>query len=210
MTTVLLADDHPFMRAGVEAVLRETVFTIVATAATGEEALRQVKEHQPELCIFDIRMPGRSGVEVLQAMRDGGDLRPVVLLTAELEDAALLAAVRADVDGIVLKDVAEDALLGCLKSVAAGEKAIPADLMRRAGDLAAKREPRHPLSALTPRERQIAELVGGGLRNRDIATTLGMSEGTVKVYLHAIYQKLDIENRTELALIAHGRGHLIR
>lgn len=210
MTTVLLADDHPFMRAGVEAVLRESPFTIVATAATGQEALDRLAEHQPELCIFDIRMPDSSGVEILQAMRGAGDERPVVLLTAELEDAALVAAVRAGVDGIVLKDVAEDVLLDCLEAVAAGRKAIPKDLLHRAEELSARGEPPHPLGSLTPRERQVAELVGGGMRNRDIAAALGTSEGTVKVYLHAIYQKLDIENRTELALIAHGRRDLIR
>jgi two-component system nitrate/nitrite response regulator NarL len=210
MTTVLLADDHPFMRAGVEAVLRDSQFNVVATAATGQEALEKLSEHDPELCILDIRMPAPSGVEVLQTMRERGDRRPVVLLTAELEDAALVAAVRADVNGIVLKHVAEDALLDCLEAVAAGQQAIPADLMAHAQTLLAKGEPSHPLGNLTPRERQIAELVGGGLRNRDIASSLGMTEGTVKVYLHVIYQKLDIDNRTELALIAHGRRDLIR
>jgi len=205
MTTVLLADDHPFMRAGVEAVLRQSPFEIVATAATGDEALAKLAEHDPELCIFDIRMPGRDGLEILQEMRREGDNRPVVLLTAELEDAALLDAVQAGVNGIVLKDVAENALLDCLEAVAAGNRAIPADLLERALELSLREKPRHPLEGLTPRERQIAEHVGQGQRNRDIAAALGMSEGTVKVYLHTIYQKLGIENRTELALIAHGR-----
>lgn len=206
MTSVLLADDHPFMRAGVEAVLRNSPFEITAMAASGDEALAKVDEADPDLCIFDIRMPGRSGVEVLQAMRDRGDLRPVVLLTAELEDAALLDAVQAGVNGIVLKDVAENALLDCLEAVAAGHRAVPPDVLQRALDLSLRGEPEHPLDGLTPRERQIAEHVGLGQRNREIAAALGMSEGTVKVYLHTIYHKLGIENRTELALMAHGQG----
>jgi len=78
--------------------------------------------------------------------------------------------------------------------------------LQRALDLSLEGEPRHPLAALSPRERQIAEHVSRGLRNRDIADSLGMSEGTVKVYLHTIYQKLGIENRTELALLSHGRS----
>lgn len=205
MTRVLLADDHPFMRAGVEAVLRDSPFEIVATAASGDEALAKIAEADPELCIFDIRMPGRNGVEVLEDMRRGGDVRPVVLLTAELEDAALLAAVQAGVNGIVLKDVAEDALLDCLSAVAGGGRAVPPELLQRALDLSLRGEPKHPLEGLTPRERQIAEHVGRGQRNREIAEALGMSEGTVKVYLHTIYQKLGIENRTELALMTHGR-----
>lgn len=205
MTSVLLADDHPFIRAGVEAVLRNSPFEITAMAATGDEALARIDDADPDLCIFDIRMPGRSGVEILQDMRHRGDLRPVVLLTAELEDAALLAAVQAGVNGIVLKDVAEDALLDSLEAVAAGRRVVPPDLLQRALDLSLRGEPKHPLEGLTPRERQIAEHVGQGRRNRDIAAALGMSEGTVKVYLHTIYHKLGIENRTELALIAHGR-----
>jgi two-component system nitrate/nitrite response regulator NarP len=111
MIPVLLADDHPFMRAGVEAVLRGTRFNIVGMANDGDEALELVARRDPTICIFDIRMPKKTGVEALQALRASGDMRPVVLLTAALEDRSLLAAVCAGVNGIVLKDGAEDALL---------------------------------------------------------------------------------------------------
>ncbi|MGZ3171728.1 MAG: response regulator [Croceibacterium sp.] len=203
MTSVLLADDHPFMRTGVEAVLRGTRFEIVAMANDGDEALAAVARHDPEICIFDVRMPKRSGVEALEALRAKGDMRPVVLLTAALEDHALLGAVRAGVNGIVLKDGAEDALLDALEKVAQGEKAIPQVLLQRALDLSLSGGKSDPLAPLAPRERQIAAQVGRGLRNREIADILAMSEGTVKVYLHTIYQKLGIKNRTELALISH-------
>jgi len=203
MTSVVLADDHPFMRAGVEAVLRGTQFNVVAMANDGDEALVAVSKHDPDICIFDIRMPKRSGVEVLQAMREKGDTRPVVLLTAALEDRSLLGAVRAGVNAIVLKDGAEDALLNALEKVAAGQKSIPENLLQRALDLSLTGGKADPLAPLAPRERQIASHVGRGLRNREIAEALAMSEGTVKVYLHTIYQKLGIKNRTELALIAH-------
>ena len=203
MVTVLLADDHPFMRAGVEAVLRGTLYELVVTANDGEEALAAVARQNPDICIFDVRMPKRSGVEALQAMRESGDMRPVVLLTAELGDFSLLSAVRAGVNGIVLKDGAEDALVAALDKVAAGDKAIPQPLLQRALDLSLSGDKADPLASLAPRERQIAAHVGRGLRNREIADALAMSEGTVKVYLHTIYQKLGIKNRTELALIAH-------
>jgi len=200
---VLLADDHPFMRAGVESVLRGTRFNIVAMANDGDEALAALAEHDPQICIFDVRMPKRSGVEAVQAMRAAGDMRPVVLLTAALEDHSLLSAVRAGVNGIVLKDGAEDALLEALEKVNRGEKAIPQGLLQRALDLSLSGGKSDPLAPLAPRERQIAAHVGRGLRNREIADALAMSEGTVKVYLHTIYQKLGIKNRTELALISH-------
>ncbi|HEY7806664.1 MAG TPA: response regulator transcription factor [Croceibacterium sp.] len=203
MVTVLLADDHPFMRAGVEAVLRGTDYELVATASDGEEALAAVARQDPQICIFDVRMPQLSGVEALQALREKGDMRPVVLLTAALEDHALLAAVRAGVNGIVLKDGAEDVLIATLDRVAAGDKTIPEPLLQRALDLSLAGDKADPLTPLAPRERQIAAQVGRGLRNREIADALAMSEGTVKVYLHTIYQKLGIKNRTELALIAH-------
>lgn len=205
MVSVLLADDHPFMRAGVEAVLRGTGFEIVAMANDGDEALAAVARRNPAICIFDVRMPQRGGIETLQALRAVGDMRPVVLLTAELEDRSLLAAVRAGVNGIVLKDGAEDALIDALDKVAAGERAIPEPLLQHALDLSLSGGEVDPLAPLAPRERQIAAQVGRGLRNREIAEALAMSEGTVKVYLHTIYQKLGIKNRTELALIAHRR-----
>jgi two-component system nitrate/nitrite response regulator NarP len=207
MITVLLADDHPFMRTGIEAVLRGSRYSIVASAATGDEALDAIARTNPKVCILDVRMPGKSGLEGLQAMRANGDRRPVVLLTAELDDAVLIEAMRAGVEGIVLKDGAEDELLSCLDTVTAGGRAIPPALLQHALDLSLNGSS-DALAQLSARERQLAELVGRGMRNRDIATALSMSEGTVKVYLHNVYQKLGIENRTELAMLTLGQGPL--
>jgi two-component system, NarL family, nitrate/nitrite response regulator NarL len=204
MTSVLLADDHPFLRAGVEAVLRGSQYEIVATAATGEEALQLIRVHDPEICLLDVRMPGSGGIDVLEQLRAAKDSRLVVLLTAELSDDALVAGVRTGVNGIVLKDCAAEELVACLDTVLRGGRAIPPELLQRALELSVSRRPRS-LDMLAPREKEIAKLVGRGMRNREIAESLGMSEGTIKVYLHAIYQKLGIDNRTELALLAHGR-----
>ena len=206
MTSILLADDHSFMRAGVEAVLRGSPFEIVATVTNGDDALAAVGRYNPDICIFDVRMPGRSGVEALQHLRERGDQRPIVLLTAGLEDHALLSAVRAGVNAIVLKDEAEECLVDALRKVESGQRSVPERLLQRALDLSLSGGDADPLSSLAPRERQIAAQVGRGLRNKEIAETLAMSEGTVKVYLHTIYQKLGIKNRTELALIAHKAG----
>jgi two-component system nitrate/nitrite response regulator NarP len=199
---VLLADDHPFMRAGVEAVLRGTRYMLVETVGDGDAALAALTRCNPDVCIFDVRMPGKDGVSTLEAMRESGDDRPVVMLTAELTDRALYAAVKAGVNGIVLKNGAEDSLIECLDKVVAGGRAIDVELMERAMDLAISGGVDDPLARLAPRERQITELVAQGLRNREIADRLSMSEGTVKVYLHGIYQKAGVENRTGLALLA--------
>ena len=203
MTTVLLADDHPFIRAGIEAVLRHSPYKLVATACDGAEALEAIAQYDPDVCILDLRMPKRDGVAVLNALRADGDQRPVILLTAELDDRSLYAAVKAGVNGIVLKNGAEDALVECLDTVMSGQRAIDADLLHRALDLSLSGGA-DPLARLAPRERQISELVAQGLRNREIAERLAMSEGTVKVYLHGIYQKVGVENRTGLAIMARG------
>ena len=202
MISVLLADDHSFIRAGIEAILRHSRYELVATVNDGDEALEAVARLDPAVCIFDVRMPGKTGVEVLEAMRARGDTRPVVLLTAELDDRALYAAVRAGVNGIVLKNGAEDALIECLENVLGGSRSIDQELLERALDLSMSGGAHDPLSKLAPRERQISELVAQGMRNREIAERLSMSEGTVKVYLHGIYQKVGVENRTALALLA--------
>ena len=202
MTTVLIADDHPFIRAGVQAVLEPTAFRIVAAAGSGAEALAALKEHDPEVCIFDVTMPAPDGVETLKAMRQAGDRRPVILLTAHIDDQRLAEAVAAGVNGILRKDGAEEVLAGSLERVMAGETVIAPDLLARARLQAERRSRPSPFAVLTPRERTIVALAMRGTRNREIAAELGITEGTVKVYLHALYQKLGVDNRTELAVLA--------
>ncbi|GAO53962.1 response regulator transcription factor [Novosphingobium sp. MD-1] len=200
MIPILVADDHGFIRAGVEAVLRGTPFQVVATAASGEEALAAIEQHDPAVVLLDINMPGLNGVAALEALREKGDERPVVLLTAEITDRQLMAVMRAGVQGIVSKDGAESELVQVLERVHAGEKAIAPAFLQRALDLSLK-PVINPFAKLNARERDITRLVAKGMRNREIGQQLNIGEGTVKVYLHAIYQKLNIENRTELALM---------
>lgn len=202
MIPVLVADDHGFIRAGVEAVLRGSRFQVVAATASGEETLAAIATHDPAIVLLDINMPGMNGVQALEALRSKGDKRAVVLLTAGINDRQLLAVMRAGVEGIVYKDGAEGGLVDVLEKVHAGGRAIDSALLQRALDLSLSADTGGPLERLNQRERRIARLVARGMRNRDIGTELGIGEGTVKVYLHAMYQKLGIENRTELALLA--------
>lgn len=202
MIPVLVADDHGFIRAGVEAVLRGSRFQIVAATASGEETLAAIATHDPAIVLLDINMPGMNGVQALEALRSKGDKRAVVLLTAGINDRQLLAVMRAGVEGIVCKDGAEGGLVDVLEKVHSGGRAIDAALLQRALDLSLSADAGGPLERLNQRERRIARLVARGMRNRDIGSELGIGEGTVKVYLHAMYQKLGIENRTELALLA--------
>lgn len=202
MIPVLVADDHGFIRAGVEAVLRGSRFQVIAATASGEETLAAIATHDPAIVLLDINMPGMNGVQALETLRSKGDRRAVVLLTAGINDRQLLAVMRAGVEGIVYKDGAEGGLVDVLEKVHAGSKVIDSALLQRALDLSLSADAGGPLERLNQRERRIARLVARGMRNRDIGTELGIGEGTVKVYLHAMYQKLGIENRTELALLA--------
>lgn len=202
MISVLLADDHAFIRAGVEAVLSSTEYRIAAAVSNGREALAAVRAHDPAVCVFDVTMPEMDGVEALKALRRSGDSRPVILLTAQIDDGRLFDAIEARVNGIIGKEGAEDTLASTIDAVLAGKQVVAPELMERARAEATRRSTPSPFANLTRREKTIVSLIARGSRNRDIAAELGITEGTVKVYLHALYQKLGIENRTELAVLA--------
>lgn len=204
MTRLLIADDHPIMLSGLEALLRDTDYEVVATARDGTGVLEQLDRISPDILVLDERMPNPSGLEVLRILRSRGDDRPVVLLTADLTDRKLLDAVSLGVEGIVLKESAQTSLLTCLDKVSRGQRWMEPGLALRALDLKFRpgTEVADAARTLSPREAAIVRLVASGLRNRDIASRLSLTEGTVKVYLHRIYEKLDVTNRTELALLA--------
>ncbi|HZG07741.1 MAG TPA: response regulator transcription factor [Allosphingosinicella sp.] len=201
MNRILIADDHRIIVSGLQALLRDTDFEVVGAVGDGTEVAEAIIELRPDILLLDVRMPGRTGVEVLRAMRSSGDELPVVLLTAELDDAELVEAVRLGVNGIVLKEGAHSLLLPCLEAVRSGQRWIEQGLLQRALDLTMEGDSAtDPLRGLNPRERAIAALVGQGMRNREIAGELDMNEGTVKVYLYRIYKKLGLGSRTELAI----------
>ncbi len=201
MTRVLIADDHPFLLAGVRAVLEAAGMDVVAAASHGDEALTAIAAHDPDVVVLDINMPGRDGIAVLEALRDQGDWRPVILLTAQLGDAQLVAALRAGVNGILGKQGGSRTLVEAIGIVQQGGQALGPELMARALDITRRGGGAGGLAGLSPRELALARAAGSGLRNRDIAGQMGMTEGAIKVALHRLYDKLGVANRTELALL---------
>ena len=201
MNRVLLADDHPMIRTALEVLLRDTSYELAGIAGTGEAALAELDRLQPDILLLDLQMPGGSGMDVLRRVR--AERRPVkvVLLTAAIDDHALLEAKAHKVDGMVLKNSDPAYLLDCLDSVRLGRNWIDPELSARLGELAlaGKRSARR---GLAPRERQLVDFVRRGLRNREIAERLGVTEGTVKAYLHAVFEKVGVSSRTELAIRA--------
>jgi two-component system nitrate/nitrite response regulator NarL len=198
VTRILLADDHPMIQAAVEAMLRGTDYRLVAKASSGNEAIREIADHDPEIVVLDIQMPDGTGLEVLRRLRTGGDDRKVVLLTASLDEAGFAEALSLKVDGVLLKTSDPALLLDCLDSVRAGDEWIDRHLQDEAARTAQSRDK----ALLSPRETELVQLVRQGLRNRDIADRLGITEGTVKVYLHTVFEKTGVANRTELAIRA--------
>lgn len=207
MTRVLLADDHKFFRAGVEAALRAGGIDVVASVDDGESALTMIPVCDPDIVILDLKMPGQGGVATLQALRKAGDTRPVIVLAAEVEDDALVAIIAAGVNAIVSKAGAELRLMEAIQTIKQGTLFIDSDLMDRAMALAKAEVKTSMLDLLSPREREVAEQVALGRRNREIAAEVHVTEGTIKIYLHNIYRKLGIGTRTELATMIMGQEH---
>jgi len=205
MTTVLLADDHPIIVTGVRALLGPSEFQIVGHVSDGEAALAAVDELDPEILLLDYRMARKTGLEVLRILRQKGDKRPVVFLTASVDDRVVLEAYQLGLNGLVMKHAAPDLLLICLDEVRRGGRWIDQMLLQRALTAVLGSKSSDGLSALSPREREIVDLVSTGDRPPEIAQKLGISPGTVKVHLHRIYEKLGVGSRAELIL--HVRDH---
>lgn len=203
MTTILIADDHPLILTAVESVLRDSLFKVVAAFNNGNAVLDSLSNLNPDILLLDLKMPGRSGLDVLRTLRQRGDGRPVVLLTAFVNDRDLVEALQLGVNGLILKEGAPGLLVTCLQQIKNGQRWIDRGLLQRGLELTLNGTEGggEPLTSLTPREKAIARLTAKGLRNREVATELGLTEGTVKVWLHRIYEKLGVNNRTELSLL---------
>jgi two-component system, NarL family, nitrate/nitrite response regulator NarL len=199
VTRVLLVDDHPMIAAALEMLLRETDYQLVGRARSVAEANSELGKQKPELLLLDVNLPDGSGIDVLRRLSRAKSRPKVILLTAGMDDSQLLAAAELEPEGMVLKTSDPSLLIECMDAVVDGKAWVDREIAERTG-LARERAASTP--PLTRRERELIELVRQGLRNRDIASELGVTEGTVKVYLHAIFDKLRVENRTELALRA--------
>jgi DNA-binding NarL/FixJ family response regulator len=206
---LVVADDHPIILDGLEVLFRmEQDIQVVARCVNGEEALQAVRQHRPDILILDIRMPGKDGLAVLREMRDTDLSTQVVLLTVALEEDETLEALRLGVRGVVLKVMAPQMLVQCVRKVHAGEQWLERRSVGRALEKLLSREAgaREVAGVLTPREIEVVRMVAAGFRNKEIGDKLSISEGTVKIHLHHIYEKLHLTGRLELARYAQDKG----
>jgi DNA-binding NarL/FixJ family response regulator len=205
---LVLADDHPIVLDGLENLFRlEPDFQVVGRCVNGEECLAAVRRLHPDVLILDIRMPRRDGLWVLRELQREKAPTRVVLLAAELDEQDVLEALRLGVRGMVLKELAPQMLLQCVRKVFAGEQWLEKQAVGRALDILLRREAgeREAANLLTPRELEMVHMVTRGLRNKEMSERLAISEGTVKIHLHNIYRKLKVDNRVELILYAQAK-----
>lgn len=206
---LLLADDHPIVLDGLEQLFRlARDFEVVGRCQDGEETLRALRRYRPDVLILDIRMPRCDGMQLLRRLQTEDLPTRVVLFTADLEEPQLLEALQLGVGGLVLKEGAPRLLVEAVREVHAGGRWLDRGSAQRAlekllGQGAASRQ---AAPVLTPRELEIVRMVARGLRNRAIAEQLAISEGTVKIHLHNIYEKLAVSGRGELSFHARNRG----
>lgn len=206
---LVLTDDHPLILDALETLFRlEPDFKVVARCVDGEEALAAVRKHRPDVLILDIRLPGaKNGLAVLRELKQEKIATRTVVLTVGLDEDESLEAIRLGVNGIVLKEMAPELLVRCIRKVYAGEPWIERRSINRAMERLLKQESAaQTFATLTPREVEVVRLVTRGLRNKGIAEKLNITEGTVKIHLHKVYEKLQVDGRLALTVFAQEKG----
>ena len=206
---LVLADDHPIILHGLQRLFeREPDFEVVRSCLTGADAIEAVRETDPDVLVLDLKMQDRHGLDVLRALKTHRRSCRTVILTAAMRADEVAAAVALGASAIVLKESPPGELVDCVRDVYRGHRRIDTGPhARAAGRTRAGSTPTGGAArALTPREGEVVRLVAQGLRNKEPAQRLSITEGTVKIHLHNIYDKLGVDGRLELVLSAQQKG----
>jgi DNA-binding NarL/FixJ family response regulator len=199
---VVCVDDHPVVREGLTALLSAAgEMEVVASAASGEEAIELFRSHQPDVMIIDLKLPGITGAQAVGAIRREFPNARIVVLTTYQGDEDIYRALEAGAVTYLLKDMLGDDLVRVVREVHRGERPIPKEI-------AARLVGRIGQPSLTAREIEVLHLMAKGSRNKEIAGDLGISEDTVQVHVKNILSKLKVHDRTEAVTIALRRGIL--
>jgi two-component system NarL family response regulator len=197
---ILLVDDHPIVREGLAALIgRREDMAVVGEAANGEEGIRLFRELRPDVTLMDLRMPKLGGLDALAAIRREFPDARVIVLTTFAGDEDVYRAIRGGALSYLLKETPKAELLDTIRAVARGQRRIPPDVAARLAEHVEEPE-------LTPRERDVLELIVKGLSNREIGDRLGVTEGTVKGYVNTLLMKMGVRDRTQAVTAALKRG----
>jgi DNA-binding NarL/FixJ family response regulator len=201
---VLIADDHGIVREGLVSMIRRNKadMTLVGEATNGREAVDLWKKYRPDVTLLDLRMPELDGVDAIKAIRANDEKARIIVLTTFDGDEDIYRAIQAGAKGYLLKDVPREALMDCIRRVHAGETSVPVHLVAKLAD-------RVSGETLSRREIEVLNLMAQGKSNKEIASALFISEGTVKSHGKAIFAKMNVVSRTEAVAKATRRG-LIR
>jgi DNA-binding NarL/FixJ family response regulator len=206
---VILADDHAIVLSGLKTLFQsDPDFSVVECCRNGDQALLAVRTREADVLVLDMRMPGLTGLDVLRKLSESKTPCRTVLLAATIGDNEVIEAVRLGAQGLVLKESPPETLLECVRKVNLDQEWFDQETLSRAFGKAVRREAatRETARILTPRELEIVNMVAQGLRNKAIAERLSITEGTVKIHLHNIYEKVKVHGRLELVLWAQARG----
>jgi DNA-binding NarL/FixJ family response regulator len=197
---VLVVDDHPLMRLGVSTMIdAQPDMKVVAQAGAGEDAIELFRKHKPDVTLMDLRLPGISGVEAIQVIRESNPRARFVVLTTYGGDEDIHRALAAGAQGYLIKGMSSEALVEALRKVHAGARFLPPPVARNLAT-------RTPDSELSPREREVLTLVTSGKSNREIGELLDITEATVKCHVSVILRRLDVSDRTQAVVVALQRG----
>lgn len=206
---VVLADDHPIVLLALRRLLEaDPDFEVLGSYDNGTAALEAVRSMRPDVLILDLRMPPKDGLAVLRDLKKTDPRIRVVVLTAAIDEAEVLDAIRMGVQGVVLKEMAPRLLLDAVRKVHAGGRWVETELAGRAMEEMLQREAAiaQLSTVLTAREIEVTRLAAAGLRNAEVAERLFISEGTVKLHLHNVYGKLKVGSRFDLTRLAREIG----
>jgi len=216
LTRVLIADDDDLMRAGLAAVLSsDPSIEVVGEASTGQEAVEGARRLRPEVVLMDVRMPDLDGIAATAALAGSGSSSRVLILTTFEQDDYVFGALRAGASGFLLKRTRPEELIAAVHTVAAGEALLSPSVTRRvidrvAGDRPTVAPDAPPVEELTPREREVLELIAQGLSNAEIAAELTVEESTVKTHVKRILMQLGLRDRVQAVIFAYQTGVVSR
>lgn len=202
---VLLVDDEPLLLESLEIILSLNDMDIIGKAHDGFEALDILKDSECDIALVDINMKGMGGLELIENLKVKYPAVKILVLTTFYDDETITRAISLGADGYLLKDSGKDAILGAVSQIMNGTNVIDQKVMQRLCVLMSgqKKEP-SILADMTGREKQIASLLAQGLSNKQIASELYISEGTVKNYISTIYDKTGIHDRSKLIVAING------
>lgn len=210
MIKVLIADDQQLIRDSLKIMIQDNEIEVCATVADGEQALIQQEVYHPDIFLLDVRMPGTDGITCLKHLKEISPKIQVIMLTTFDDDEYIFDALRYGANGYLLKNISAQDLKDAIKLVYHGGSLITPDVMKKVLRLFSTMANSRPLhqggealpDSILPNEKSIIKLIAKGLANKEISRELAFSEGTVRNYISSILQKLDLRDRTQIAIYA--------